>query len=188
LALVAVVATGLLGVVGCDSSEPGGTTDSAVVTTQTTAPAEAPSLFPFSNAEDEWGYIDKTGAVVIEPQYPAAGRFSEGFAPVVLEGTDEYGYINESGVVVIQPQFAIASPFSEGLAAVRLGAVSRDGYIDSTGSFIIQPEYRQAEPFFGDLAAVELDVPDYTRAYIDKTGKVIWHSEPIPPTSTTTAP
>jgi hypothetical protein len=32
---------------------------------------------------NKWGYIDKTGAFIIRPQYEFADRFSEGLAPVV---------------------------------------------------------------------------------------------------------
>ena len=35
--------------------------------------------------DGEWGYIDKKGKVVIEPQFDDASDFSEGFAKVKIE-------------------------------------------------------------------------------------------------------
>ena len=43
-------------------------------------------LSPAKSAEAEgWGYINKTGRVVIAPQFDAAGDFSEGLARVVVD-------------------------------------------------------------------------------------------------------
>ena len=35
--------------------------------------------------DDKYGYIDKNGKVVIEPQFGEVGDFSEGFATVKIE-------------------------------------------------------------------------------------------------------
>ncbi len=67
--------------------------------------------------ESKYGFIDKSGKVVIEPQFDDAEPFSEGLAKV--EKDDKYGFIDKSGKVVIEPQFDDAEPFSEGLAKVR---------------------------------------------------------------------
>ncbi len=45
------------------------------------------------------GYIDKTGKMVIEPQYQQAGPFSQGFAAVSLENGTML-YIDPTGKVV----------------------------------------------------------------------------------------
>ena len=65
----------------------------------------------------KYGFIDKSGKVVIEPQFDDVGPFSEGFAGVEKDG--KWGFIDKSGKVVIEPQFDDAEPFSEGLAKVR---------------------------------------------------------------------
>ena len=65
----------------------------------------------------KYGFIDKSGKVVIEPQFDGASNFSEGFACV--EKDDKWGFIDKNGKVVIEPQFDDAEPFSEGLAKVR---------------------------------------------------------------------
>ncbi|MHC4592358.1 MAG: WG repeat-containing protein, partial [Planctomycetota bacterium] len=50
-----------------------------------------------------YGYIDKTGQVVIEPRFMSAGDFSEGLANVKIRG--RYGYIDKTGEVVIKPDY-----------------------------------------------------------------------------------
>lgn len=71
-----------------------------------------------------WGYIDKTGKIVIEPKFHSALCFSEGLAKVEIINTKDpnktlVGFIDKTGNFVIQPQYAYASSFSEGVAAVR---------------------------------------------------------------------
>ena len=65
----------------------------------------------------KYGFIDKSGKVVIEPQFDWVGAFSEGLARVKKDG--KYGFIDKSGKVVIEPQFDEVRAFSEGLAKVR---------------------------------------------------------------------
>ena len=65
----------------------------------------------------KYGFIDKSGKVVIELQFDDAGYFSEGLACV--EKDDKYFFIDKSGKVVIEPQFDEVGDFSEGLAKVR---------------------------------------------------------------------
>ena len=65
----------------------------------------------------KYGFIDKSGKVVIELQFDDAGYFSEGLARVEKDG--KWGFIDKSGKVVIEPQFDDAEDFSEGLAKVQ---------------------------------------------------------------------
>ena len=62
------------------------------------------------------GYADKSGELVIEPQYDKADMFAEGLAAVNIDG--KYGFIDKNGEWVIEPIFRFAQRFSEGLAAV----------------------------------------------------------------------
>ena len=67
----------------------------------------------------KWGYIDKTGKVIIEPKFDEAADFSEGLARVKVGIF--YGFIDFSGDFVIKPQFTWVKSFSEGLAAEHSG-------------------------------------------------------------------
>lgn len=82
--------------------------------------------------DKKWGYIDKTGKFVIEPQYAQAFMFSEGLAQVLTRGGT--GFIDKTGKMVIAPQTWEVSNFDGGLAFVRQNGNS--GYIDKTGKFI----------------------------------------------------
>ena len=68
--------------------------------------------------QDKYGYIDRSGKMVIPPQFKDAGPFSDGLARVLLG--KQGGYIDKSGQLVIKgEEFEEARLFSEGLAAAR---------------------------------------------------------------------
>jgi len=95
----------------------------------------------------KFGFIDKTGKMVISPQFFVARDFAEGLAAVRIEETadSKFGYIDRAGKLTIAPRFYDAGPFSEGLAAVEtsariVGTHVEDiawGFIDHTGSLRI---------------------------------------------------
>jgi hypothetical protein len=121
------------------------------------------------------GYVDVSGALVIEPRFNVAGGFSEGLAAVGVGENDdvmEYGYIDKTGAWVIQPQFWSANPFSEGLAPVAVKTKNgvKIGYVDKTGAWAIQPEFEDARSFSEGLAIVWWNDEC---GYIDKTGTVV---------------
>lgn len=66
-------------------------------------------LFPFFEGRAKvkigthYGYIDKTGNMVIKPQFDDDFIFSEGLAAVTIG--DKVGYIDNTGNMVIKPQF-----------------------------------------------------------------------------------
>jgi hypothetical protein len=96
---------------------------------------------------EKWGYIDKTGHVVIKPTYSDALYFSNGLAPVLIN--NKWGYINRTGKVVIEPQYDTAYPFIGELALVSIKYSNNVnqidkiyfGYIDKTGKYIWKPSY-----------------------------------------------
>lgn len=95
----------------------------------------------------KWGYINKSGNLVIPAQFEEARAFKNGLAPVRIRldnFTTKWGYIDTSGKIVIQPQFFNAQPFSENLAAVEIGienSSNRWAYIDTTGKVVIAPQF-----------------------------------------------
>jgi WG containing repeat len=137
------------------------------------------------SVDGKWGYIDKTGAIKIRPQFDVAHDFSDGLATVlVVEGdVQKWGYIDTSGTVVIQPQFDQAFDFSEGLAAVVIGSSEdedlRCGFIDKTGRVVIPMQYEYpAAPatwkFSEGLCAVMVEeAGQQLWGFIDKTGTMV---------------
>jgi hypothetical protein len=122
----------------------------------------------------KWGFVDRTGVIVVQPQFELAGWFSEGLAFVVKDG--KRGFIDRKGEMVIEPAFELAQWFSEGLAPVRPPG-GKWGYIDRTGRFVIPPQFDTAWPFNEGLAEVqklELTPKVVEKCYcIDKTGKTV---------------
>ncbi len=123
------------------------------------------------------GYIDKTGKILIQPQFHGASEFSEGLAIVGTFENYKAGYINKTGKFVIAPQFDNAQDFSEGLAAVGFGEYGmhdggehKTGFIDKTGKIVIETKFRDAWLFSEGLAVVK-DKGKF--GFVDKTGKVV---------------
>ena len=105
----------------------------------------------------KWGFIDKQGKMVINPQFGNFSDFREGLAAVRIgdEESGKWGFIDKQGKMVINPQFHTAALFSEGLAAV---AKNRDpfswGYVDKQGKMAINHQYDHVSSFSDGLAAV----------------------------------
>src|SRR5947209_5736016 len=65
-----------------------------------------------------WGYIDKTGKVVVPAQFAEGLDFADGLAAVKIG--ENWGYIDQTGKAVISPQFAAGRNFAGGMAAVKI--------------------------------------------------------------------
>ena len=112
---------------------------------------------------EEYGFIDKTGRLVIEDQWsPDFLGFSEGLAPT------QDGYIDHSGRVVIHADWDDWKEFREGLAVVEDNG--KYGYIDRNGRMVIPCIWEFAGSFSDGLAEVELAGKYYI---INKEGKIL---------------
>lgn len=146
----------------------------------------------------KWGFVDRTGRVVVAPEYASVGPFREGIARVAVPRSKErkedaepdwtgptgprnrnvlWGYIDRAGKRLVEPKFTDALDASEGLACVCDG--DGYGYVDRTGKTVIAPEFVEAGPFHDGRAMVALAEKDRwgpgrrTRGYIDRTGKIV---------------
>jgi hypothetical protein len=146
-----------------------------------------PELWPVQQGK-KWGYIDKTGRVVIPFKFDSADQFSEGLALVGIK--EKTGYIDKTGNVVIPPRFLSGYPFSSGMALVVTGEFKKDrynmhklGYIDRSGKLVIKRKALDTKSLFviyKDLyfaeGLVTIEQSDKV-GFMDRTGKII-----IPPT------
>ena len=114
----------------------------------------------------KWGFIDRTGKVVIEAKYDGVDHFSEGLAGVTVG--DKSGYIDRTGRIVIELKFDMARPFREGLALVVVD--EKWIYIDRQGQYRIPPRFDSADDFHEGLAVV---VVGEKNGFIDRTGRVV---------------
>jgi hypothetical protein len=145
----------------------------------------------------KWGFIDKSGAFAVRPQYSQVSGFSEGLAAVAVATGSEPGapskwaYIDTDGKTVIRPQFGSAGNFSEGLASasryVDGATIGKEGYIDRSGIMVIEPKFDYACEFHEGLARVCIRPKNAPRedgedkeaqpggkwGFIDKTGQFV---------------
>jgi hypothetical protein len=101
----------------------------------------------FINAEER--FVDATPFI-----YDYVWTFSEGFAPVLLNG--RAGVVNKDGDIVVPLRYNWISPFSDGLAL----AETSEGvlvFICDTGEEVINIDYDVAELFTDGLAPVMRD-------------------------------
>ena len=146
---------------------------------------------PLPVAENEqFGFVDSTGTLVISLQYDLALWFSEGLAAAgesvsAEDGTAGQallGYIDTEGRTVIPPRFAATGPFSEGLAAAVPQGGDKIGFIDRTGEWVIEPQFEWNSSwmllslFSEGLARM---LRDNLIGYIDTSGR--WVIEPLFP-------
>jgi hypothetical protein len=153
---------------------------------------EADALYPVLQGS-KWGYIDRTGKIIIKPQYDGAYPFHEGIAKVMM-GTrftkENWSYIDRTGKPIFKNvSFNRLEDFSEGLGAACTNM--RDatggilcGYMDKTGKWVIEPRVYNAFSFNDGLARAAL--PDKNsrtgtrEVYLDKTGNVALDLSSVP--------
>lgn len=66
---------------------------------------------------DKWGFIDKDGNVLIKATYEDAYGFSDGLAPVLIDGY--WGYVDTENILRVENKFSFASTLSENKALVQ---------------------------------------------------------------------
>jgi len=118
-----------------------------------------------------WGYLDKSGAMAIDPAFTTAGAFQNGLAPVSLGRT--WGYIDTQGSWVIEPRFAEATGFNaNGTAIVQDG--DRDVLIDRKGKIVKTfPLGVHSDGFRSGQTLALIDVPTPPRLFNTATRKPV---------------
>ena len=103
------------------------------------------------NANGKVGFINKTGEMVIQPQFNMSDShysFNNGVAWVLLDGL--WGLINTKGETVIVPQFDKVYPFANGFAPVEKDR--RWGFVNSKGEMITEFKYDGVHYFSEGIA------------------------------------
>jgi hypothetical protein len=122
-------------------------------------------LAMFVSTDGKFGFVDKTGKVVINPLFEFAYPFFEGLAAVKKK--DKWGFIDKTGKIVINPQFDNVVFFTEGKAAFYDG--KEWGFIDKKGNYVINSQYKAVGSFSEGMALV-LSGKEW--GYITKDGKI----------------
>ena len=101
----------------------------------------------------KWGYVNKKGEWVIQPQFYDAENFSEGFAAV--KSNKAWGYIGKSGNWLVEPKFEVAFRFKENFAAI---CYKNDwGYINKNGAYAVEPKFIKTLAFRNGIARIRTD-------------------------------
>lgn len=122
-----------------------------------------------------YGFIDKAGNEVIQPQFQSVWSFSEGLAAVEIEG--QWGFIDKVGQIVINPEYDSAKGFSEGVAIVSKGEedwlIDRDGnqLFSCNGNDVALSLHEEGRFSEGLLTVYDPTAAKY--GFIDKTGKFV---------------
>ena len=124
----------------------------------------------FSNGEGNYGYMDKSGNVVIEPQYRYAKPFKNGRAAVAAPYYFSCQIIDKTGKLVGENVFDNISLSNNGFGVVEL-AGNKWGIVDRYGNYVIYPQ----DKFRIICADCDLFIIEQDDKYgwCDNTGKII---------------
>ncbi|WP_127530227.1 WG repeat-containing protein [Paenibacillus kobensis] len=128
----------------------------------------------------KWGYIDKTGAVVVPFQYDAAQQLSGGLAVVGLltDGEMKFGYINGQGKEVTPIVYDSTGYGNNGYAHVIMKGKKSGSVYDSDAAYglvglqgeIIPPVYESVSDVSDGMIVVK---QDGKFGYFDTSGKAV---------------
>lgn len=121
------------------------------------AAVRTPDAVAFLDNRVPWGYIDRTGRMVIPGKFDDVGKFHDGLAPVVI--SDKVGLIDRSGhtlfLLKATPVYHATgnTAFASGLLPIQTPEMYC-GYVDARGKFVIQPKFTYARSFSEGIACV----------------------------------
>lgn len=113
----------------------------------------------------KYGFINKSGKLVVSIKYDQVKNFSGGFA-AVRKGKD-WGIIDTKGKTVVSLKYDEVTFFSEGLMAVR--DKNKWGFVNTSGKVVIPLQYDDALFYNEGLAPVKLEM---LWGYIDPNGQM----------------
>jgi len=115
---------------------------------------------------DKYGFIDQNGKLFIDLKYDVAEDFTDGIAPVSLNG--KWGLINLKDETIVDFKYiGWVEPFENGIAKYHKCTsqfgyrCSPEGYIDRQGNIFIEPIYEYIEYLFGNKATAVFNGSKY---------------------------
>lgn len=130
----------------------------------------------YSKEAGAYGYVDKTGELVIPFEHNFnAGDFHDGLAVVYDSANAYYGYMDKTGKTVIACQYGSAKDFVDGFAAVQMG--NRWTLIDEAGKEVVPQEYSYIIESWPDnissQAAMVRSNNGGKRSFVNKSGQIV---------------
>lgn|GEM_PF-579083 len=130
-------------------------------------------LIPASSDGERWGFINRKGDFVINPQFQDADFFNSGVARVVSNG--RIGYVNRRGDFVIPATFKAGTRFDDGLAVV----VADGGHptaIDRRGNTKFVLDFARYASGFSEGLAIFVDESG-KQGFVDKRGNIVINAQ-----------
>ncbi len=115
----------------------------------------------------KWGYVDKSGEVIINEQFDDCRDFAFGLAAAAKKSL--WGYIDHQGAWVVKPLYRGAWTFQNGRGRVKV-LNGKYGYLNNLGALVIDTIWEDATDFQGGYAKVKIN--DRIQ-YIDSSGHLI---------------
>lgn len=116
---------------------------------------------------ENYGYIDKTGKVVIPVQYDRAFR-SGNHNTIIVRKDKKWGILDKTGAIIVPLQYDKISGIGDEMMAVEKD--NKAGFMDKTGHIVIPLQYDGVYNFADGLALVS---KNGKFGFIDETGTVI---------------
>lgn len=127
----------------------------------------------------QWGFVDTTGKIVIEPAYEMADFFYEERAAVRTQG--KWGFIDFSGKMVVPAQYSTVHRFSDGLAHVMTDGGTPEtriyGYVQKNGEIAFNCPAACGRPFSDGMMGESVDI----YRCVDENGKPVPKKYPCTP-------
>lgn len=150
-----------------------------------------PAFLEYKDENDKYGYINRTGDIVIPCQWKYVHGFRDGLAIVVNE-EEKKGYIDTKGNIVSPCQWEDIVIFREGMSPVKDGN-GKWGAIDKEGKLVIPCIWNGMTSFGDGMTCVSKEISidvyeerssmfnggrwvkktEIRHGYIDKTGKEV---------------
>lgn len=134
----------------------------------------------------KYGYIDKTGKLIIPVNYDLAEDFSDGYAQVGISqsqyGNRLHGVIDTKGNVVVPIQYPNMGQINEGMVSVSVGydnGTIKWGFCDMTGKLVVPMIYSRVYDYQEGFAVVAMPDERFSNesqrryGFINKQGEVV---------------
>ena len=119
---------------------------------------------------DKYGFINRSGDIVIKPTYHSLWGFHNGLSAFWLGADEPMGFINKNGDVVIENKYQSVGDFCDELAVFTNDDLS--GYINRQGEEIIKNVFGTTYDFKNGLGRVTTVEGEW--GYINNQGKWIY--------------